>query len=60
MAGFVVSIPPGFDWDSEEGEYMNLMLNTSGGGLTEEHLSEDEKALVARMKEKYTQANASP
>lgn len=46
-----------FDWDSEEGQYLNLMLNVSGG-LSMMALSEEEKALVKRVEEKYAKEKA--
>lgn len=54
--GFILELKndTDFDWNSEEGQYLNLMLNLSGG-LRVEYLSEEEKALIKRMDEKYSQ-----
>ena len=52
MTTFSMEIPKDFDWKSENGQVMNLLLNMSGG-LKEEHLSEDEKALLKKHGYKF-------
>lgn len=52
----VVSFDPSkIDWNSEDGQYMNLMFNMMGG-LKEENLSQDEKDLIARVRARNEKA----
>lgn len=43
----VFEIKPDFNWDSEDGQLMNIILNMSGG-LEYKYLSEQEKELLKK------------